>query len=365
MSSIDLIQPNPTPETDASVKHVNTRLDPNGLRINEVSVDDGYQRSSRDKLTRRLIQSTLDKYNDDLASNPNITIDSERNPARDYLDSIATVAAWKQMMPSAMALYPLQRPDERKLPEGTRVDALSRQLFRHSLDAIGIRTRAKIMERIAIDQIKSSDSEEVSWVSLACGAAVPVLDAMSTLREQDSDKNVHLTLVDYDPTALNFAEFLANKQGLVAEEDYTIEKANLIREMIVSDGFVKSHGEESFDMVDMLGIFEYFDKDMSAKMLQNAYRLVKPGGVLVLGNMLDTHRNLDLNQRAIGWPSIKPRSIDEITEILNQAGVPLESTEAFIPQDGVYAVVSIEKPVEADKSAPVVPLGRAALGIIK
>jgi cyclopropane fatty-acyl-phospholipid synthase-like methyltransferase len=208
------------------------------------------------------------------------------------------------------------------------------------------------MTNLTVEHFKDSDEADIKWVSLACGAAVPVLDAVDGLRQTDNSKNVHLTLVDYDPEALNFAEYLAGKQGLEADADYSIESANLIRELIVSDAFVQRHGAESYDMVDMLGIFEYFDKEMSAKMLHNAFALVKEGGQLVLGNMLVTHDNLQLNQRAIGWPSIKPRSFEEIAEIIELAGIPVEQSEAYVPKDGVYAVVSIEKSAPAPRPFP-------------
>lgn len=345
----------PTSERGSASFELESRVDDEKMSVQYVTVTDGYEDVNKGR--RHMIQSTMEGFENYLINHPEANMESEENKARDWFNKMPALRAWKQMMPSAMALYPLQRPEEKRLPNGASVDVFSRQLFRHSLDAIGIRTRAKIMETLMLEHVEASDEDEVKWVSLACGAAVPVLDAMQTINSNLPDKDIHITLVDINPEALDFAEGLAQRQGLVEGQDFTREESNLIRDMILTDDFVKRHGEESFDAVDMLGIFEYFDEKRSAAMLANAYKLLKPGGKLIIGNMLTTHPNIEFNQRAIGWPGIKPRSIDEVNEIINSAGITSENCEGFVPQDGVYLVVSIEKP--AVEPVTVLPVTRA------
>lgn len=96
-------------------------------------------------------------------------------------------------------------------------------------------------------------------------------------------------------------------------------------------------------MVDALGIFEYFDDQRSVLFLKNAYRLVRPGGVMVAANMLSDRPELAFNQRGIGWPKIFLRSREELKQLVVRAGVPVDCMAMTIPEDGVYAVVEMRK----------------------
>jgi hypothetical protein len=247
---------------------------------------------------------------------------------------------WReQLVPSAMALYPLQRPESLDLPSGGLIDQETREYFINAYDAVGIRRRAAIMGDIARRHTGLPDTV-TSWVSLACGAAVPVLD--SVCNNQDEDPAVHLNLVDADPRALQFAEMLATDQGLKEGEGFTLLQRNLLRGMVFGDGLVQEIGPHQADMVDALGITEYFNDKACVPFLRNAYALVKPGGALVAANMLDTHPDLAFNQRGVGWPKIYPRSPGKIVELVAAAGIPLDMATVTVSEDGVYAVIEMK-----------------------
>ena len=136
---------------------------------------------------------------------------------------------------------------------------------------------------------------------------------------------------------------MAESRNLVEGQDFELVNRNLLRDLIATDKLVKELGAESMDFVDALGIFEYFKDGPSARFLANAYKLVKPGGALVAANMLDTHPEIDFNQRVIGWPTIYPRSIDDLKSIIKEAGIDQENVSVTIPSDGIYAIFEIKK----------------------
>jgi len=263
------------------------------------------------------------------------------NPvAAEMYASMPAMTSWRtELVPGAVALYPLQYPEERYLPNGVEIDDLTRAMFTDSLDAIGIRTRAKVMSHVAAGYI--NEKETTNWTSLACGAAVPVLNAIQDNSEMIN--GINLKLVDFDPIALEFASDLAENRGLIEGEDFELMNRNLLKELIATDRLVKELGEESMELVDALGIFEYFSEKYSAKFLANAYKLVKPDGVLVAANMLDTHPEIHFNQRVIGWPTIYPRSIERLKSTIKEAGIDLENVSMTIPSDSIYAVFEIKK----------------------
>ncbi|MCU6300645.1 class I SAM-dependent methyltransferase [Enterobacter cloacae] len=222
--------------------------------------------------------------------------------------------AWRaRLVPTALALFVVQNPLEERLPEGTKMDSDSRQWFIHANDAIGVRSRAKVLAAL-VEKYIHNESEN-NWVSLASGAAIPVLEALRNAKLDG--QQVYLTLVDKDPVALSWAETMAAQEGLVV-------------------------GEHQAELVDALGIFEYFSDTDAVTFLQRALRLVKPGGAVIVSNMLTSSPQIDFVLRGIGWEDIHPRSLQQLQDIHLAAGVPVENVTVVVPKDGVYAVMEMK-----------------------
>lgn len=273
------------------------------------------------------------------------------NPVAEPLFAAApSLKTWREkLVPSAMALTALYEAESWTLPTGEPIDTKTRDLFLHSLDAIGIRSRAAIMCDIARRHI-ASEAKVTEWTSLACVAAIPVLDAVEAYA---IGTDVHLNLIDIDDNTLDHACQQATDRGLEESVHFDLLNRNVVKDLIVSDNLVHELGADSQQLVDMLGIFEHVQEDFrgfksAAAILANAFRLVRPGGVLVAANMLDTRPQIHFNQRAIGWPEVFPRSLDQIHDIITDAGIDPRWVTVRILEDGIYAVFEICKPDHTD-----------------
>ncbi|MBM3073966.1 class I SAM-dependent methyltransferase [Enterobacter sp. RHBSTW-00994] len=248
------------------------------------------------------------------------------------------LAAWRaRLVPTALAIFVVQNPLEDKLPEGTPMDKESRQWFIHANDAIGVRSRARVLATL-VDKYIHNDIES-DWISLASGAAIPVLEALRTAKLDG--QNVHLSLVDNDPVALRWAETMAAQEGLNVGEQLTLLRRDLIQTFIRSEDLLLELGEHQAELVDALGIFEYFNDADAVIFLQRALRLVKPGGAVIVSNMLTSSPQIDFTLRCIGWSHIFPRSLEQLQAIHLAAGVPVENVTVIVPKDGVYAVMEM------------------------
>ena len=320
-----------------------------GVRHRRLHVDDGH-----DGAERAAVQAEFAAQDAVLRENP-----AWAPPELDGADLVlhhevsrwfyrsATLREWRrELVPSASALHPMQRPDAPHLPSGGLIDPVARRVFKHCLDAIGIRTRALLMREVVQEHAFAGAGDGAgrpgSWVSLACGAAVPVLDAVRVL-ERAGGVRPHLHLVDVAPQALAFARRLAAQQGLVEGADFTLLERDLVTGVVARDLLLAELGEASAAVVDAVGIFEYFRDAACVRLLRNAYRLLRPGGVLVVANMLTGRRELDLNQRGAGWPRLFPRSAEQLVELVRRADLPLERTTVSVAGDGVYAVVDVRR----------------------
>jgi SAM-dependent methyltransferase len=330
---------------------------PSALTLQRVSVPDAYALApARAELDAEISELTLLAAQHPSApagtapdfSNPAVArlFDADRRPALTH---------WRRHhVPTAAALVPLQRPDRRMLADGTPFSQQDDDWYRHSLDAIGIRSRAAIMRDVLERSVAASGKRTHRWLSLACGASIPVFEAAQSLRAKGHD--VELTLADFDGNALELARELAADYGLSG-------CVECVRMNVLSADRLASFSSGAYEVIDILGLFEYLDDaDRTTRrgdstrvtlgavgLLHAARRLLAPGGTLVFANMLDSHPQLAFTLNVIQWPYLTPRSVDEVDALMSAAGLPAEASSAFVAEDGVYAVyVSTNPPTREE-----------------
>lgn len=305
-----------------------------------------------------------------------------QNPATaELVRRVPGVENWLDLIPTPRALGPLYKPDMPVLPNGHEIGDELRKWMIAIGDARGLRARASMTEQLfghIGGRMKSGQRQR--WASLASGAAQPISNAAREIRFR-TGVAPEMTLVDISGEALHDAREYAHELGI--EDSLTTERMNVLRmpglDTVVGlgekallhladfrDGSKLSQGHldpEGYDAVEGVGILEYmkpedwpyrYNKTLNLKMkqagavrfLKNSYRLVKPGGDLIVGNMLDTHPQLGFTLNVVQWPHIQPRSIDTMMDIFDEAGLEGER-HVYVPSDAsqqVYALYRIHKP---------------------
>lgn len=290
------------------------------------------------------MQIVADLFEDALIKNkdweaPSPANNYQTNPAWEWFyrhdPNQTSMLEWRELMPTAKALYPMQRLEDaaRVFPSGV-VDERAKEVFLNMLDCIAIRSRARVMTDHLLHIAADSPRQELTVVSLGCGAAVPDIDAANRMKET-MGKTVHMKLYDLDRDALRFAEELAHEAG-IPEDKVETNAGFYVRAFALPN--------ESVDIVDVLGLWEYLPEKECVKLLQRSYDLLTPGGAIIASNMLDSRRQLKFNQHAVGWPKIYPRSEDTLVDIVAAAGLDTDQLTFTVPEDGVYGVMEIRKP---------------------
>ncbi|MDO4712388.1 MAG: hypothetical protein Q4B05_00560 [Candidatus Saccharibacteria bacterium] len=281
------------------------------------------------------------------------------NPATQALmEKVENVIAWLERVPTAKALAVIYDP---KVHDPEMSEAV-RTWVTYLLDGIGIRSRAKVMQRLILEEWykgrKEGHSESQRWLSLACGAAQPVIQLLGQIKSGQFGKAGQLprcTLVDLDRGALQLAKGYADASKVA--DAVMIRPGNILADRFYAEI------EGVFDVVEAVGFFEYLSaspeefqyngvvdararvRSTAGDFLRNAYQAVAPGGLLVIGNMLDTHPQLGFTLNVVQWPHIQPRSMEEMCRIIHSSlGTAPEDVTIYAPNDGVYALYAIRKP---------------------
>ena len=283
------------------------------------------------------------------------------------------VENWLELIPTASALDLLYDPSIEQLANGKPVSPVVRDWACNILDAHGIRSRGKIVQDILAGHVMNQASlgaTEQQWVSLACGAAQPVCHALRHIKDS-GNAMPHVTLVDLDRSALRAAKTYAQTAGV--EQFIDILRMNILRPQgvalpavdaqtnVAAQALRRQIGLEAatYDAVDAVGILEYVPEVLSdesptalqvnaATFLAHAAQLVKPGGLLLVGNMRDTHPQLGFTLNVVQWPHIQPRSIEMMRRIVRAAGLGDWRVDVYCPDDGVYALYAMHRPKVGD-----------------
>ena len=343
-------------------------------RIHPVPMRDRYQTQSHEEVVVELEELTGMGFHGDCDLNAAIgrqrTRIDDTNPATcELIARVPGVENWLELIPTASALALLYDPNIEQLANGKPVSPAVRDWACNILDAHGIRSRGEIVQAIlarhVIDQASLGATEQ-QWVSLACGAAQPVCQALRHIKES-GNPTPRVTLVDLDRSALSAAQTYAQKMEVRRFTD--VCHMNILRAQGVALPAVDAQMNvaaralrrqvsleaATYDAVDAVGILEYVPEVLSdesptalqvnaATFLAHAAQLVKPGGLLLVGNMRDTHPQLGFTLNVVQWPHIQPRSIETIQRIAAAAGLGDWQVDVYCPDDGVYALYAMRRP---------------------
>jgi len=243
----------------------------------------------------------------------------------------------------------------RSMDDGTdKYGLTSRDYLIGVVDSHAVRTRADAaIERTKLHILGNPQTfkgRELVGASLACGAAGPVFELANAGKEQGIQFS-SIKLVDEDPMALASAASLAQTHGL--KDNVEILRRNLFGREKLTD-YIEP---QSVDVVDMLGLFEYIPETIqrgplkynaTAEFLASVREIVRPGGLIVFGNMLPDRPQQAFFEKV--WPKLYQRSITNVLELIRSAGYELKDVTVDIPGDeGVYAIYSIIVPENGNK----------------
>jgi len=125
-----------------------------------------------------------------------------------------------------------------------------------------------------------SPQKKMNVLSVGCGPAFELQEVLKS--PQDSDK-YHFTLLDQDPIAHSeVADLIQKIEGrLDCKIDVNYLECS-VRTMLFPQKLEQKMGQ--FHFIYSMGLFDYLSTPVAKAVLKNLYRLLKPGGKMVIGN---------------------------------------------------------------------------------
>ncbi len=302
------------------------------------------------------------------------------------------IHVWASSVPSAIALMPLADPErvevvfglERGKPVMATATETTREWMTACTDALEIRNRGAILAdefRGVIDKYATENpNTQMTMVSVAAGTLLPTLQAAIN---SGHDHNIRIVMLENNEQSIAMAQHLVGELGFKG----TLEVRNI-------DVFDAAQMEEQLaDLestaltVDAVGIFEYVNEELRAKMgarhpedymlfdpvafFNKINRFTKEDGTLVIGQMRKYRPVRDFMRGVLGWPFIKERSPAEVMQITVDGGAGRGDTRLIMTPRGLYTMAAVHKVkryeydwpgMNLKNAAAVHPLGATATG---
>jgi extracellular factor (EF) 3-hydroxypalmitic acid methyl ester biosynthesis protein len=173
-------------------------------------------------------------------------------------------------------------------------------------------------------------------LSVACGPAWEVADIVRTA---DDARNIHLTMFDQDQYALmEVASRVAEiERGLDAplSVDYLRES---VRTLLVTRELEAKWGR--YDFIYSMGLFDYLTPPVARAVLNKLYRLLEPGGRMVIGNFRVGSPGRRFMEYWLDWV-IYYRSEEEFVGLA--AELPGAETRLELDDTGVQMLLHVTK----------------------
>jgi SAM-dependent methyltransferase len=149
---------------------------------------------------------------------------------------------------------------------------------------------------------------------------------------------LELTLLDLDPHALEFASEQLHEHFPV--ELVRTHRVNLKRVPRLDSAKAVI---DSADFIFCAGFFDYLDHDDAAMMLKTLWQSLAPGGQLLVFNFSDNNPSRAYMEWIGNW-YLTYRSLDELTSLGQNAGLPRGCWRVDVEAEGVNLFLEADKP---------------------
>ena len=174
-----------------------------------------------------------------------------------------------------------------------------------------LRNRLKIIKNLIKESLDDiSNKKEIQILSLGGGSCRSIISAISEINKPEIISKITIYSIDNDPES--------NYLSAQVKKEFCLD--NLKLEIINEDLLVffkdphKYISDIDFDLIEIVGIFDYLEEEEVINYLNNIYNLLKNEGYLIFSNIAPNNEAKFLEN--IGWPRLYYRNIVDWIYIL-------------------------------------------------
>jgi extracellular factor (EF) 3-hydroxypalmitic acid methyl ester biosynthesis protein len=161
-------------------------------------------------------------------------------------------------------------------------------------------------------------------LNLGCG---PAQEVQNLMREEEVVDLIEFNLLDFNDETLQYTrsilEELRTRHGRTSSRMNFLQRSvhQLLKQASTGDSEMEW---ESYDVVYCAGLFDYLSQRVCIRLVEVFFKLLKPGGLLVVTNLSDINPNKAWMEYIQEWNLIY-RSDEEMMALVPKSNVPITS----------------------------------------
>ena len=212
------------------------------------------------------------------------------------------------------------------------VERLAQKVWFHLNNAKAIRNRLRLVTHILHREVEHilDQQDAINLLSIASGSARAVLEGLPIGRLH---KNCRIRFLDKSAEAIEYSKKLAMPYNGICDIGWIQDTAN---------SFPNYYDQPAnIDIIEMVGLLDYFDDPQMIKTLRTILSNLKAGGSLVTANIRDNKERPFVTD-VIGWKMIY-RSARQMIDLASRAGFRPENITAYYEPLGIHGVFLMKK----------------------
>ncbi len=188
-----------------------------------------------------------------------------------------------------------------------------------------LRNRLHIVQSLLEKEIRNHNAP-TSILSIAGGSARALISTLTKLRAEHFPHAIRAVIVDKDETALEVGKRVSVSAGVADCFEWVRGNANDTASLLPN---------RQFDMVEIVGLLDYFDAVRTARLLEILRPIMKTGSALLVANVVPNEEQPFVHKT--GWPQMHYRTADNFAHLIGQSEFAVRDT--ITEPLGVHAVI--------------------------
>jgi len=201
--------------------------------------------------------------------------------------------------------------------------------------AKALRNRLKIVEHILDSEIAKRVHTHPQGIfnilTVGGGSSRAITHSLYRNRKKYQNLSVRVTNIDKDGSAIDLGKKISREHNLDELFYWIQDDARNIETHVMAD---------STDIVEMVGLLDYFSHERGVEIISHIYRVLKPGGIFIVANVYPNNEQKFLHN--MGWPAMYYRGPETVKRILKESGFSREPTIIFEPLK-LHIIIVVEK----------------------
>lgn len=195
-----------------------------------------------------------------------------------------------------------------------------------------VRNRLKLVIKemhLHLESIAKKD-REINIISIASGSSRAIVEVVKK-SSYLNDTKLSITFLDKNPKAIEYSKDLCkNISGI---------DLNWINDS--AGNFLRNGTNKKFDIVEIVGLFDYFNDEKIEEALKGIHNILQDGGVVITAN-INHNEEEKFMSNTMNWPMIY-RSAEELALIAEKAGFSKNKMKVFYEPLKIHGMVVAEK----------------------